>query len=178
MTVKQTNQVGGDLGQEAWTLYRNAFTEINALAVQRHLMYRDEFAGVMLDGRVQKYLHLDDAGAIDGLAAYTNHLDAVPLISWQYFQRRWPEHYAAGRIWYVEFVAVAEHAPITAFWDLIEAMHLTSGTAAITALDVCAQRHELPRSVEVLLRRISGAVTVERLDVQSYWLYEFPDTQD
>ena len=52
------------------------------------------------------------------------------------------------------------------------------GGDAITAVDVCAHtdavRH-LPRSVRVLLQRLSGGVRMERLDEQSYWLYEFPN---
>jgi hypothetical protein len=35
-------------------------------------------------------------------------------------------------------------------------------------------RH-LPRAVRTLLHRLSGNVRMQRLDEQSYWLYEFPD---
>ena len=101
----------------------------------------------------------------------------MPLISPQYFERHWPRHYAERRIWYVGFVAVKAGAPVTTFAQLIAAMHETSTCDAITALDVCARtdavRH-LPRSVRVLLHRLSGNVRMHKLDEQSYWLYEFP----
>jgi hypothetical protein len=177
MNIKTADQLDESLLGEAWTLYHEAFKELNFLAVQRHLMYRSEFDDVMLDGRVQKYLCLDDNAALCGLSTYTNDLDAMPLISPQYFERRWPRHYAERRIWYVGFVAVAATAPITTFSSLIAAMHATSTRDALTVLDVCTHtetvRH-LPRSVRVLLRRLSGGVRMERLDEQSYWLYEFP----
>jgi hypothetical protein len=178
MTIKVVDELHETLIEDAWKLYHEAFSELNAFAVQRHLMYRSEFDEVMLDPRVQKYLCLGDDGNLSGVATYTNDLDAVPLISPRYFERRWPQHYAEGRIWYVGFVAVRDGVPLTVFGEIIGAMHETSGRHAITALDVCARtdavRH-LPRSVRVLLHRISGNVRMERLDEQSYWLYEFPD---
>ncbi|WP_213450371.1 hypothetical protein [Rhizomonospora bruguierae] len=178
MSIKIVDEVHESLIDDAWELYHEAFRELNALAVQRHLMYRDEFDQVMLDARVRKYLCLGDDGSLCGLSTYTNHLEAVPLISPAYFARRWPEHYARRRIWYVVFVAVRQGAPVTAFPELIGAMHQTSTRDSITALDVCARTDEvrhLPRSVRALLRRISGPVRMERLDQQSYWLYDFPE---
>jgi hypothetical protein len=171
--------VSGHVAEQAWKLYEAAFTELDANAVQRHLMYRAEFDEIMTDARIHKYLrYAEDDFTLVGMATYTNDLTAVPLISWRYFERRWPKHYAEGRIWYVVFVAVAEGAPVTVFGELIEAMHLVSTRDAITALDVCAYTNEtrhLPRSVRVLLRRLSGNVRMERMDEQSYWMYEFPE---
>jgi len=182
VTVKVVDVLGGQLLEDAWALYYQAFEELNAQAVQRHLMHFDEFAAVMADGRVRKFLALGGAGELVGLAAYTNDLDAVPLISPAYFRRRWPQHYADGRIWYVEFVAVADSAPVTTFPELIAAMHDLSGRAALTVLDVCRrtdQVRHLPRSTRALLHRLDGPVRCERLDEQTYWLYEFvaPDGQ-
>jgi hypothetical protein len=178
MNVKVIDELHETLIEDAWNLYHEAFQELNAFAVQRHLMYHNEFVDVMLDRRVQKYLRLDDDGSLCGLSTYTNDLDAVPLISPQYFERRWPEHYAQRRIWYVGFVAVHNGAPLTAFAELIEAMHRTSAVSGgITALDICRRTDELrhlPRAVRTLLHRLSGNVRMERLDEQSYWLYEFP----
>jgi len=179
MNVKTVDEIHESIIEDAWTLYRDAFEELNALAVQRHLMYRDEFVKVMLDRRVQKYLALADDGSLCGLSTYTNDLHAVPLISPPYFERHWPEHYAQGRIWYVGFVAVKSDAPVTTFPELIEAMHRTSAVHnGITALDICGRTNEarhLPRAVRTLLHRLSGNVRMQRLDEQSYWLYEFPD---
>ena len=178
MSIKILDELHETLIEDAWRLYEEAFRELNAFAVQRHLMYRDEFYAVMIDPRVQKYLCLDDDGALCGLSTYTNHLEAVPLISAAYFERRWPEHFAERRIWYVGFVAVKEGASVTTFSELIGAMHEESTRDAITVLDVCSRTDEvrhLPRAVRVLLHRISGSVRMERLDEQSYWMYEFPE---
>ena len=95
--------------EQAWQLYGVAFSHLNALTVQRHLMYRSEFDDVMTDRRIEKWLAYSDDGVLLGLATYTNQLSAWPLISPEYFARRWPAHYADSRIWYCGFVAVPGH---------------------------------------------------------------------
>ncbi|OLB77386.1 MAG: hypothetical protein AUI14_16390 [Actinobacteria bacterium 13_2_20CM_2_71_6] len=181
MNIKVVDELHESLVEDAWALYHEAFRELNTLAVQRHLMYRSEFDDVMRDRRVQKYLCLDDNGELCGLSTYTNNLDAVPLISPQYFQRRWPEHYEQGRIWYIGFVAVnakgrADHA----IAEMIREMHAVAAAHyGIVGLDVCRVNNELrrlPRAVGMSVLRLGGpgSVQVERADEQSYWLYEFP----
>jgi len=179
MTIKLVDQVHESLIEEAWTLYYTAFHELNAYAVQRHLMYRHEFDEVMRDTRVQKYLCLDDEGVLCGLSTYTNDLDAVPLISPAYFERRWPQLYAERRIWYCGFVGVHPESSIrNAFSEMVEAMYLEAATqCGIIALDMCRFNDEgrrLSRVIPLMLRRLSGNVRTERMDDQSYWLYEFP----
>jgi hypothetical protein len=178
MNVKVLDVLHESLIEDAWTLYHEAFQEVNALAVQRHLMYRSEFDDVMRDQRVQKYLCLDDDDALCGLSTYTNDLDAVPLISPQYFARRWPQHYAERRIWYCGFVAVhAGGRAGNAFAELVESMYRVAATQnGLIALDMCRfndQVRRLSRVVPLMLHRLSGDVRTERMDEQSYWLYEF-----
>jgi hypothetical protein len=179
MNVKVVDEVHESIIEDAWTLYYESFRELNAFAVQRHLMYRSEFDEVMLDQRIQKYLCLDDADTLCGLSTYTNNLDAMPLISPQYFERRWPQHYAERRIWYCGFVAVPRHGQSSkAFGELVEAMYRVAATqSGIIALDMCRYNdsvRRMSRVVPLMLHRLSGEVRTERLDEQSYWLYEFP----
>lgn len=169
--------VNDDLLEDAWALYHQAFHEINEFAVQRHLMYRGEFEFVMGDRRVDKYLYLDDNSVLCGLAIYTNDLDAVPLISPQYFQRRWPEHYTQRRIWYVGFVCVADHTP-GGFAEIVEALfRVVANVGGIVGLDFCSISEEvrrLPERVRMLLHLLAADVHQQRADAQAYWLYEFP----
>jgi hypothetical protein len=172
--------------EEAWRLYCEAFDEMRSASVHRRVMHRAEFDAVMADRRVDKYLAIGTGrpggGQLCGLATYTNDLDAVPLISPQYFQRRWPERFARRRIWYCGFVAVAPGAEQgetgTVFGALVEAMYRVAAAGdGIIALDFCRHDHEvhrMPRAVRLMLHRLSGSVHCQRLDEQSYWLYEFP----
>jgi hypothetical protein len=180
MVIKIVDQVSDEETVEtAWELYSTAFREINALAVQRHLMYRSEFMEVMNDQRIQKYLCLDESGNLCGLSTYTNDLSSWPLISPEYFERRWPELYAQRKIWYCGFVAVLPAGRNNnSFAELVEAMYLVAATQnGIIGLDFCQHNDDMrkmSRVVRLMLHRFSGDVQAERMDQQSYWLYQFP----
>ena len=96
MLVKVIDQVpDGDLRETLWKLYEDSFAELRSLAVQRRLMYRTGFDEVMDGPRIGKYLALEDDGTPVGIATYTYNLEAVALFAPVYFERHWPEHYAA-----------------------------------------------------------------------------------
>ncbi|XVV11180.1 GNAT family N-acetyltransferase [Actinoplanes sp. CA-131856] len=180
MLIKVIDQItDAEQNQAMWTMYTDAFEELNHLAVQRHLMYKSEFDEVMADARVGKYLALDDDGTMCGVATYTNDLNAVPLIAPQYFERHWPEHYAARKIWYIGFVAVSPHAQgREAFSQLVEQMyHIASAQNGLVCLDICNHNDEVRRMSRVfrmMVSRLSDNMKFTRIDQQSYWLYEFP----
>jgi len=181
MVIKVVEQVNDEeLLQSLWELYSDAFRDLNSMAVQRHLMYRNEFDEVMRDQRVQKYLCLDDDGTLFGLSTYTNDLDAVPLIAPEYFERHWPDHYAARKIWYIGFVAVDPQVQGRrhAFAELVEEMYLVAATQnGLVGLDVCKYNDDvrnMTRIFRMMVSRLSDNMRFERIDQQSYWLYEFP----
>jgi hypothetical protein len=180
MVIKVIDQVNDPETLEcAWELYIEAFQELNALAVQRHLMYRSEFDELMRDQRVQKYMCLDDDGTLLGMSTYTNDLNAVPLIAPEYFERHWPEHYAAHKIWYIVFVAVHPEAQgRPAFAQLVEEMYLVAATQnGLVGLDICSYNDEvrnMSRVFRMMIRRLTANMRFERIDQQSFWLYEFP----
>jgi hypothetical protein len=180
MVIKIVDQVvDGETLESAWRLYEDAFRELNSLAVQRHLMYRHEFDEVMSDNRVQKYLYLDDAGKLLGISTYTNDLDAVPLIAPEYFARHWPEHYAARKIWYIGFVAVDSAARGRhVFGPLVQEMYLVAATQnGLVGLDVCNYNDDvlnMTRIFRSMVSRLSDNMRFQRIDQQSFWLYEFP----
>lgn len=178
MTVKFLDIVEGELAEAAWQAYESAFTELNALAAQRHLMYRSEFYEVMSDPRVDKVITLDDAGLLAGVATFTRDLDAVPLIAPQYFQRRWPQLYQQHRIWYIGFVAVAPAAQgSSAFTEAFtEYYRIAEAENGLVCMDICAyneKTHRLPRAIQLQLHRLSaGASKTERADTQSFWVFD------
>ena len=181
MKIDVIETVSGPRLEDAWLLYAEVFDELRYRAVQRHVLDRDEFDAVMADPRVGKHLALDGGCALRGLSTYTNDLRAVPLISPEYFQRRWPDLFAQGRIWYCGLVAVRPGAESSGvFAALIESMYrITEAGAGIVAIDLCRYNDEvlrMSRAVHLLLHRFSGGVRGTRLDQQSYWVYEFPTT--
>jgi len=180
MVIKIVDQINDDeILEAAWDLYLGAFKELNTLAVQRHLMHRDEFDGVMNDQRVQKYLCVADDGTLCGLATYTNDLDAVPLIAPEYFERHWPEHYAARKIWYIGFVAVHPQAQGRhVFRQLVEELYVVAATQnGLVGIDICSYNDDVLNMSHIfrsMVARLTANMRFQRIDQQSYWLYEFP----
>jgi hypothetical protein len=178
MKVSVENVLSGELLEAAWRLYNEAFGELRAVAVQRHLMYRGEFDDVMTDERVQKYLSITSEGVLAGLATLTNDLDAVPLISPDYFAHRWPEQYAQRQIWYQGFVAIdATQRSTGVFEALIDSMwQVVRIKGGIAALDLCArnEKRRLDAAITRTLTALTPDVIATRLDTQAFWAWELP----
>ncbi len=180
--IKPHTTLTGALADQAWQLYTDCFTELNALAVQRHLMYREEFDVVMADERVTKMVTLDDAGELAGLSTLTRDLDAVPLVAPAYFERHYPELYATRRIWYIGFFAVAPaYRSSDAFRDVFAEYYQTvSAEDGLIFLDTCGHNEtvvRLVRAIDITLKRMSGGVSrSHRVDSQSYWGFDVNGT--
>jgi hypothetical protein len=169
-----------DLIEPAWALYNRAFDELRVTAVQRHVMHRNEFDDVMSDERVWKYRGVDpaDPAAVLGLATFTNELEAIPLISPDYFAYHWPKLYSGQRIWYIGFFAIdPRHRGSGIFEEVVAHMWDSVVTAdGIALLDICRRNDELglPRAIHATLRSLTAGMRASAIDEQTYWLYEPP----
>lgn len=178
MTLKFVEHLDGDLAEQTWRMYLTNFGPLATQAIQRHVMTRAEFDQVATDPRIDKILMLDDAGRLAGVASFTNHLNAVPLISVDYFAHRWPDLYAAGGIWYIGFVCINDDPDARAlFAELVGQLYrIAVAKKGIVGLDVCTYNqtvHHLPRAIELLVHRNSeGASCAALADSQNYWLYD------
>jgi GNAT superfamily N-acetyltransferase len=178
------DQVPADQAEALWSLYNDAFMELRATAVQRHVMIREEFDQVMADRRVDKYVAVRTAtggtGQVGALATLTNELEAMPLISPDYFRHRWPQLFEENRIWYIGFVAVhPRHRGTGLFDQVVGELYRTvlgKGPNAVAALDVCGRNEEyhLPQAIHRILANMRlSRVRSDRMDAQAYWCYEF-----
>ncbi len=61
MLLQTTTEITGQRAEDCWALYLLAFEELRTAAVQRHVMLRAEFDAVLTDGRVTKYVAVDEA---------------------------------------------------------------------------------------------------------------------
>jgi Acetyltransferase (GNAT) family len=178
MSVHTMLVVRDDLREQAWKLYREAFDSLRHLAVQRHVMYGDEFDAVMADDRVEKYLILDEQGALEGLATLTNDLRSMPLVSPEWFSRRWPERSAEKKVFYIGFVGIHPHAQGSGVCaDLVRAMtEKVARVDGVAVLDVCRYNKDtmhLPRLVAALSSTWASHVQMIDLDAQTYVGYDF-----
>ena len=181
MSVATMQVVTDDLREQAWKLYLDAFQPLRHIAIQRHLMYGDEFDAVMADTRVKKYLAFDSLGNLQGLSTLTNQMRAMPLVSPEYFEQRWPERSAAGSVFYIGFVGVHPSAHGTGiFVELVrELTAVVAQCDGIAVLDVCRhndQMLQLPRAISRLVSSWAPHVEILDLDAQTYIGYNFERT--
>ncbi len=178
MIIDVVRILPAELRDEAWRFYHGAFGPLAVRAVQRHLLYRDEFDRVMGDPRVTKYV-CRDGDTVVGLAAMTGDLSTQPLLSPDYFAHRWPDLYAQRRIVYCLFVGVQSGPGGKGVFVALqrEMYKQVEAVRGMVVLDICTYNEAelgLPWTIESILKPIAGDATATRLDSQSYWLYEFP----
>jgi hypothetical protein len=172
-------RVDGDERRSAWRTYAEAFEPLKAVAIQRAVMTPAEFDELMDDERVTKYLAMDSAGTVKGLGTMTSQIEAMTLVSPDFFAARWPEHWAAGRCYYIGIVAAAPDRQGTAlFSELIQLMSYTASlTGGVAVLDVCrrnAELHGLPQAIARICSTVVPGVGIELVDTQEYWAYTSP----
>jgi hypothetical protein len=178
MRIEVETSLAPAVTETAWALYSKAFDELRTEAVQRHLMYRDEFDLLMADVRVLKFRPVDDADPdrVLALSTFTNDLTAVPLISPDYFRHRWPDLFDQRRIWYNPFFAIdPEHRSSGIFEQVIATMwDRVLDSNGIAALDVCRRNDMigLTAAITNTVRAITPTARATALDAQTYWLFE------
>lgn len=169
---------GGDR-DSAWTAYEASFAPLRVRAMQRACMTRDEFDDCMADERITKYVAADDAGTVHGIGTMTNRIEAMPLVSPEYFEHRWPADYGAGRCYYIGIVAAAPDRQGTElFTKLIHLMAYRVGiTGGVCVLDICQANvddHDFPRSIRRICGQVLDDIDMQQVDTQTYWAYSVP----
>ncbi len=162
---------------EAWLRYQEWFSDIDTMAANRHLMTATEFQDMCNDRYIEKHVARVE-GRLVGLSVITGKLASWPLISPRFFERRWPDLYAQGRLWYIGFVGVARSAPRSVFSGLLSSMAERREQDTFF-LDFCTHNVErgLPRHSQLALRTLGhGVPRLQQVDAQTFWSVDFPDT--
>jgi hypothetical protein len=160
-----------------YALYREAFGELETLAVARQLLHREEFMEEMHDPRVHKYVAWSDDGSAIGLSTLTNQLETVPWISPAYFRHHYPEHFGRDAVYYIGFTLVeVGQRKGHVFQAMIDRMgEVLADVQAVVGWDICAHNDDSfsfgEHAARVLSR--SGNVTVRPIDRQTYYLGTF-----
>jgi hypothetical protein len=176
MRIDVVREMPADDIDAAWDFYEETFGKLRVQAALRQVLHRDEFHDLMVNTAVDKYV-CTDAGEVVGLAVMSDDLDPVPQISPEYFAHRWPDLYAERRIFYVVFVA-ARPGAAGAYLRLIrQIVETVTAAGGIAIADVCSHNEDeyrMPEMFALAARRVTAEAHQQRLDAQSFWLYEFP----
>ncbi len=176
ITIKVENRVTGSERESAWVAYEAAFAPLRIRAMQRACMTRAEFDACMADSRIAKYLAVDGEGRVQGMGTMTNQIEAVTLVSPEFFAHRWPEYYSTGRCYYIGVIGAAPgHQGSQLFTRLAQLMSYTAWLGAgVCVIDVCQRNVEefaLPQSLARIGGQVVEGLEAELVDTQTYWAY-------
>ena len=160
--------------QMFWGLYAAAFEPLRTRAAARQVLHEDEFLEEMVDARVWKYVIHDVTGQAVGLTTLTKHLETVPWISPEYYEARYPQHFARQAVFYLGFTLVAKGARhLSSFATMLEAVaQRVIADRGVCGYDICAFNNEAMRfdeNIEAMLNRAAN-IPIERLDSQTYYV--------
>ncbi|MCW2622738.1 MAG: uncharacterized protein JWL64_2340 [Frankiales bacterium] len=163
-----------DTARPFWDLYLQSFGPLRTRAAARQVLHEAEFFAEMTDHRVWKYVARDEQGRAIGLTTLTRDLETVPWISPEYYQGRYPSHFARQAVYYLGFTLVKRGSRnVLSFAAMIEAVvERLRADRAVCGYDICAFNNEAMRfaeNIEAMLNR-DGLVPVERLDSQTYYV--------
>lgn len=172
----ETALVGAD-ADAAWQTYRESLAPLSGVAAMKQMLSEAELRAVVADPRIKKYVGRDETGEVVGLLTLTTEL-STENVSKAFYQQRYPEHYAAGRLHYLGFLVVRPSAQARGLM-LILVREMTENLAregGVVAFDVCGYNDETFAFAR--LCRLVGArtrpVDLVTLDVQTYYAMELP----
>lgn len=179
-TAHTSIALGASETEELWLLFAEAMAHLKTESPVRQVLSHDQFTAICQDIRVIKNV-VRDREAHDGaagLSIVSNDLEAVPEPSPDYYARRWPEHHANGRIWYLSYVVVARAYAGTSvvaalMRQILDLVDERGGLVALDFSEVNDAAHGLSRTIPKLSRSLGRPTVPVRLDAQVFWAYEF-----
>lgn len=168
--------------EPAWQFYRDTFTALAPLAAYRRLLTQGEFYGTLTDPRCLKLITTltepDEDSPVVGIAVITGDLASWSPVSPEFYAARFPDHYAAGRLWYVAFVGALN--PIH-FTDLYTTMYReVVGPDGIMLMDHPLRDSVvlgMPAGIEGVLHAINVNASSAMIDALQFWAVRFDGTK-
>jgi len=168
-TFELRSKIDDALAEELFELYLENFGPLATLAAARHVLTREEWDHEMQDERIDKFLVVSDTGEIVGLMTAVRDLDAVPWVSKEFFEARYP-----GRtVQYQGLTMIKkEHRSIELLLSLFHRGVESTPEGAVIAFD-CSE-YNVSRGYLDRIGFATGA-PIEEVDVQRYYALERAD---
>jgi len=158
-----------------WSIYRGAFERLNERTPIHHGGFSvAQFEAVLQDEDFQKFLvYVGDD--LVGVTLLTNVLAKIPWVNAAFFQRRYPERFGAGRIFFLPAVVIdPNHQDLRRIGaKLLQEALITLGQDAMLAVDYSEMlRQSLPAFVS---RGLGISFKEEVLDRLVYQVFYYKD---
>ena len=158
-----------------WSIYRHAFERLNQRTPIHHGGFTvAQFEAVMQDKDFEKFLvYVDDE--LVGVTFLTNVLEKIPWVNAPYFERRYPERFEAGKIYFLPAVVIdPKHQDLRRIGaKLLQEALTTLGEDSVLAVDYSETlRQSLPAFVS---RGLGIAFKEEILDRLVYQIFYYEE---
>jgi len=165
----------------SWELYVGAFTPLVSLAAHPHLLHREEFLDLVRHPHVESHLFRDNDEALIAQGSLTNDLALIPWLSPAFYERRWPEAAAEGRLYFIAFFCVTprlqRHGILA---DLTRSVvGALAERRAVLGFDVCDfndAQFSLTRLMQDEATRMGAEHDIAVADVQRFYAVTFDGT--
>jgi hypothetical protein len=179
-TTRELVIVGGR-AEALWEMYRDAFTPLQTLAIQRHLWSRREILDELANEQIIKFVGWSGEVPV-GLCMLTNNLDLVPMISPDFLRSRFPEQAQRDAIFYGIMIFVRPgFRGRTMFARLGTLMaQETALSSGVVLFDMCAFNRDngsLDDNLGKLARPFAGS-SMSLVDQQTWFAVELPTALD
>ena len=155
-------------------IYTHAFGPLRTRAAARHMLSSDEFAAEMKDSRIDKYVVWNRHDEPVGLTTLTCDLSAIPWVSREYYESRYPDAAAAGQLFYLGYILVDRRCRRSSAMIMMtsEVNRRLSLAHGVLGFDMCGYNDAtgIGRHAKQLL---AASERIERLDTQSYYGADF-----
>ena len=158
-----------------WSIYRHAFAQLNQRTPIRHGGFSvAQFEAIMQDRDFEKFLvYVGDE--LVGVTLLTTALEKIPWVNAAYFKRRYPERFAAEKIYFLPAVVIdPKHQDLRRIGaKLLQEALITLGHDSILAVDYSETlRQSLPAFVS---RGLGITFKEEVLDRLVYEIFYYED---
>lgn len=170
MRTTELLTVDEDLARRFWSLYDVAFGALRTASPCRQALSEDEFHEEMQDERIVKLTVWDEDEAV-AMALLATDLAAIPWISPDYFETRFPEQYARGAIYYLGAILTAPHRREAGNAQILgdEMVRYVAERDGVFAFDCASLNH--PYMYQFGQHSCEGVIEYrpEELDTQHYY---------
>lgn len=165
--------VPAGVAEDFLAIYRAAFDPLKTKSPARQWLTDDEFMHELADPSVLKFVARSDDDEIVAMALMSTDLSNVPWISEPYFAAKFPEHYAAGKLFYFGALLVRpeRQGGPWAKYLLDHIFNFFGERRAIGCFDCCGFNVDTVALPDLIVRASRSMVDLELelLDNQTYY---------
>jgi hypothetical protein len=163
-----------------WSLYRSSMAHLEDRAILDQSLHRDTFEGFLKDDRVTKTIAWRGDVPV-GIAAMTNCLELVPMLSVNALRARYPELVAREALYYAAFICIDPNERARSLFATLVAplMRIVGSRDGVAIYDVSqfSEEHGVARTLNKLASWFPGGSS-EPIDRQVYYALTLPNPMD